>query len=135
MQSPPHIKLCQLSFMKQAIQRNYELVQSARKKLDDNTAEMLNQVKILMKGYRTKLDQLEKNIEEDIDCKAYEEHTVLKLCEGHLQKAEDQLKSLEVEFSDTVPNIVQLNADRHLDNNFNSLHEVLIIILIAFMKS
>ena len=84
--------------MKRAIQQNYELVHSAKKKVEDNKYEMLDKVKTGIQEYHTKLDQLEKEVTTEINNEVSETQAVLKVGEYCLQEAEGQLKALEAEF-------------------------------------
>ena len=111
--------------MKLAIQRNYELVHSAKMKVEDNKYEMLDKAKTGILEYHTKLDQLEKEVNTEINNEVSETQSVLKVGEYCLQGAEGQLKALEAEFSDNIAHIIQVNADKQLDTEFHRLFDTL----------
>ena len=115
----------QLQMMKQAIHQNYELLHSAKMKVEDNKYEMLDKVKTGIQEYHAKLDQLEKNVTTEINNEVSETQAVLKVGGYCLQEAEGQLKALEAEFSDNIPHIIQVNADKQLDREFHRLCDTL----------
>ena len=118
-------KLSHLKVMEEAIKQNYKLVQSTRKKVEENRCEMLRKVHTQVNGYYVTLRQLETQIITDINNKASSRQGGLALRENNLHQAAKQIKALKTKFSDTVPNIVQANADKRLDRDFQRLHEVL----------
>ena len=111
--------------MEEAIKQNYKLVQSTRKKVEENRCEMLEKVHAQVNGYYATLRQLETQIITDINNKASSRQGGLALRENNLHQAAKQIKALKTKFSDTVPNIVKANADKRLDRDFLRLHEVL----------
>ena len=118
-------RLRHLKVLKQAIGQNHQLLQSARKKVENNRCDILNKVKTQMTEYYVALNQLEKKIISDTNSKALSVQRKLSSREGILKEAESQLKALETELADTVPNIVQANVSKHMDRDSNRLHDTL----------
>ena len=118
-------KLSYLKVMKDAIEQNREKVQSARKKLKDNKAEMHYLFRRRLDEFHAQLDQVAKKNVDHLDKLISEAHGVLTAKENDIRKAEDLLKGLETEFSDKISNTVRANADKHLDWNFKKLYDML----------
>ena len=97
---PRHLRLT-----KQAIGQNRKLVQSARKKLEDDRSEMVVTMKTGIRG-------LEKKIINQIATSRQRARTV---SEDDLQQAEGQPKKLKTRF------IVRADSDEELDIRFNKL--------------
>ena len=118
-------KLGQLRKLKLSAQENRNLIGLALGKLDENHSENFDKVKTQIKEFHAKLDQLEKKITADLLDKNYVEFNRLMQHDGEMKVIQSQLEILETELSDTVPNIVQANADKHLDRDFERLQETL----------
>ena len=111
--------------IKRAIQQNYELLHSAKMKVEENKYEMLDKAKTGIQEYHTKLDQLEKEVTTEINNEVSETQAVLKVGEYCLQEAEGQLKALEAEFNNNIPHIIQVNADKQVDTEFHRFFDTL----------
>ena len=118
-------KLGQLRMMKQAAQQNRELLTCAQRSFEKNTFETFYEIKARIKEFHAQLDQLEKKIADDAGDKAFIQCMSISRCGDELKDIESLLERLEAEFSDTVPNIVKANADKHLDRDFQRLQESL----------
>ena len=111
--------------MKQTIERNHKLLQSARVRVENNKYVMLEKLKAGIQEYHSKLDELEKGIATEINNEASETQAVLKVGEFCLQEAEGQLKASEAEFSENIAHVTQVNADKQLDTEFHRLQDTL----------
>ena len=111
--------------MDRAIEQNYKLVQSARKEVEENRCDLLETVQTQVNRYHATLSELEREIKADINSKAFLRQREISLREKKLHEAVDQLKALKTEYSDTVENIVQANANKRLDKDFSRLHQTL----------
>ena len=125
MKSICEAKLGHLKLMKEAIKLNRKKVQSARRKLEDNRIEMRNELARWMDVLYHQLDQLFKRNKDIIEIMISEAHEDLTTWEDDLRRAEDQLEVLKTELSDIIPNIVQTNADKHLDEDLGNLCKTL----------
>ena len=111
-----------LKMMERATQHNRELVQYARSELDQNTDEILEEVKRQIKKCHAKLDLLERRITNDVNHRAYEEHLWINEREKNtLQEAD----SLVERISDTIPNMALSSWDKLLGRDFYRLHDIL----------
>ena len=111
--------------MKQVAQLNRDIIVDGNRKFDQNTCAMLDKVQTQIEGFHFKLDQLEKKITDDVKNKIWAEYAWIIQHDYQLEDIQSRLERLEAEFSGTVPNIVQTNADKHLEMEFQCLQESL----------
>ena len=125
MKSICETKLSHLKVMGEALELNHQLVQSARKKLEENKSEMHELLRQHVKDWHAELDKAAKRNSNYIDKMVSEAHDLLNVKEIGIRESKVEQKLLEVGFSDTIPNIVKANADKHLDANLSSLYDTI----------
>ena len=123
MKSLCEAKLGHLKLMAEAIELNHQLVQSAREKLEENKSQIHDILNSRVKDLHAQLDEEAKRNWNYIDKMISEAHDLLNVKEIDNQGSKVQQKLLEVRFNDTIPNIVEANADKHLDTDLSSLYE------------
>ena len=101
--------------MAEAIELNHQLVESARKKLEENKSVMHNLLNNRVKDLHAQLDEEAKRNSNYIDKMISEAHDLLNVKDGHNLISKCEQKKLQIEFSDTIPNIVKANGDKNLD--------------------
>ena len=118
-------KLSHLKVRGEALELNHQLVEAARKELEENRLTMHDLLNRRVKDWRAQLGQEAKRNRIRIDKMISEAQDFLTVKENDIQAVKDQQKELVVGLSDTIPNIVEANADKRLDANLSSLHETL----------
>ena len=122
MKSICETKLSALKLMAEAIELNHQLVQSARKKLEENKSEMHDILNSRVKDLHAQLDKEAKRNSNYIDKMISAAHDRLYVMEIDNQASKLLKKILEAGFNDTILNIVKTFADKHLDSDLrNSL--------------
>ena len=123
MESICETKLSALKLMAEAIELNHQLVQSARKKLEENKSEMHDILNSRVKDLHAQLDKEAKRNSNYIDKMISAAHDRLYVMEIDNQASKLLKKILEAGFNDTILNIVKTFADKHLDSDLRILYE------------
>ena len=125
MKSICEAKLSHLRMMQEAIELNHQIVKSTKKKLEENKSEMHARLRKGVNELISWINQEGLKNAYHIDKMISEAHDVITERQNDIQKAEEQLRVLQTKFSDTIPNIVRANTDKHLDADFSGLYEML----------
>ena len=119
------MKLVQVRMLRQALKQNDETLVMLKKRLEKNKKVMKNEVSRRVSEYYTILEHVAGQVEGDIDKQTYDQELRLVEQEGRLLEAQRLLESLEIQLSESIPNIIQANADKRLDSDLDNLHRFL----------
>ena len=118
-------KLARVRMLRQVLKQNDETLVMLKKRLEKNKKEMKNEVSRRVSEYYTILEHLAGQVEGDIDRHTYDQELRLLEQEGRLREAQRLLESLEIRLNESIPNIIQANADKRFDSDLDKLHRFL----------